>query len=242
MFKRADYNNVANSFLPGYVKAKKMGMDEKWAVKYGDEVAMYTQFLYTKLARSMFEETAAGRFLTPFTSWPRNFFELMAKWGTGRQSEVVKQWAKATGNAIPKVEATNREALLRYMALLAAAYGVERSTNLKATEYTGWTSVRSLGQFVGGELPSLQIIGGLAKIAVGAASAPAGDTQMLKEGWNEVRPDRMIGIVRQLSNIAEGKQDWLTLFLYLKKEGETEENMMKGRAPSPTRGSRRPRR
>ncbi len=91
MFKLADKQNVVDSFLAGYAKGKKLGLDEEWAIRLGDEVAASTQYYYTRMARSLFEESVAGRFLSPFTSWPRNFTELMAGCVQGKQSTVFAQ-------------------------------------------------------------------------------------------------------------------------------------------------------
>ncbi len=213
MFKWADKENVSNAFLAGYQKGKSLGLPREWAIKMGDEVAMNTQFLYTKMSRSLVEETALGRFFTPFTSWPRNWVELMGKWMTNRTSQTLKDYTAATGNVIQETR-FNRQEMLAYLALITMAYGVENNTDLKATEYTGWTSVRSISQFAGGDLPSLEVIGGVASLAAGLGLR---DQRMITDGWNKVKPNNMIGIYRNLENIATGKSDWLSLFLYLNR-------------------------
>ena len=232
MFKFADKQNVADSFLAGYSNAKALGLPREWAIRYGDEVAMNTQYLYTKMARSLFEDTTAGRFLTPFTSWPRNFMELLSKWALGRESIVLQQYAKATGKIV-KAPKTDRKALYSYMALLTGAYVAEGATPLKATQYTGWTSIKGLGQLIGGDIPAWQIPKALAGIIAGAAS---GDAAMVKQGWNEIRPDKFIQIIKQMEDIAEGKADILSLFMYLDRE---EMNQEKGRV-RPVPGRERP--
>ncbi len=217
LFKISDKVNVSNAFISGYTKGRRLGLPVEWAIKLGDEVATDTQFLYTRMANSIFEQTTTGKFLTPFTSWPRNFTELMGKWIEGRGYTTIQEYEKLTGKTIVK-ESHNallkRKQLLTYMAMVTSAYAVEKTTNLKANEYTGWTSIRNLGQLVGGEVPSLQLIGGLAQLVTGAFT---GDTTQMKKGWYEIRPDRFVGIIRELENLAQGKADWVDLFLYMEK-------------------------
>ncbi len=214
MFKFADKQNVADSFLAGYSQGKRLGLPREWAIKLGDEVAANTQYLYTKMARSLFEDTTAGRFLTPFTSWPRNFFELMTSWVQGRQSIVLNEYMKQTGKTVA-MPSKNMKPLLTYMTFLAGAYATEGATALRATEYTGWTSIANMGKLLGGDIPAWQIPRGLAYIAFGAAGQ---DSEMVKKGWSEIRPDKFIQIVRQLEGIAEGKIDPISIFLYLDRE------------------------
>ena len=61
----------------------------------------------------------------------------------------------------------------------------------------------------------MQIPKGIAYLVAGAAS---GDTTMIKKGWMEIRPDRFVMIIKQLEDIAEGKADILSLFLYLDRQ------------------------
>lgn len=220
MFKFADRINVENAFLSGYYKGKSLGLDRTWAVKMGDEVALNTQYLYTRMARSLFEETSVGRFLTPFTSWPRNWMELMAKWTTGRQSEVLLQYSKATGKSVGLSEnwAWRHKEFMAYLALVTAAFGVERGTNFKAQNYVGVTSWKSLADFASGDIPSLEIIGSLASLVGSMPDAASGDMKSMKAAWTRLRPDKQILIINQLTNIIQGKQDWLTLFLYMKQD------------------------
>lgn len=214
MFKFADKQNVSDSFLAGYAQGKQLGLPREWSIRLGDEVAANTQFLYTKMARSLLEETLIVRFLTPFTSWPRNFFELFTKFVQGRQSLVLQQYVKETGKNIVIPE-RDLKPLLTYMAILGGAYAAEGATAIKATEYTGWTSIKGLGRIIGGDIPSWQLIKGVSNIVAGAAS---GDERAIKEGWNDIRPDKFIQIIKQLEDIAEGKADILSLFFYLDRE------------------------
>ncbi|KKN57539.1 hypothetical protein LCGC14_0560850 [marine sediment metagenome] len=234
MFKFADKQNVSDAFLAGYSRAKTLGLPREWAIRYGDEVAMNTQYLYTKMSRSLFEDTTAGRLLSPFTSWTRNFIELLAKWGQGRQSIVLQQYAKATGKQVvaPK---RDMKSLYTYMAILTGAYVTEGATALRAVEYTGWTSISGLGRILGGDLPALQLPAGIFNIVGGAMT---GDERQLKEGWNDIRPDKFIQIIKQLEDIAEGKADILSLFMYLERQ---EMNQEEGRI-RPTPGRERPER
>ncbi len=220
MFKAADKENVKNSFLAGYAEAKRLApwAGEKFWIQRGDEVAMKTQYLYTRMARSLFEQSAVGGFLSPFTSWPRNFTELFTSWVKGTESMVYKQIATETGKKVP-TSAIPRKQLMTYLSLLIAAGTVEQTTDIRALEYTGWTSFKTLARLSGGDVPSLQIVGGLAQIVAGAA---AGDEAMVKEGVYKVRPDRLIGIIRQLEDISTGKRTPIDLFIYrqLKKAEE----------------------
>ena len=129
-------------------------------------------------------------------------------WTTGRPSIVLNQYMKETGRklAIPKKD---MKPLYTYMAILTGAYVVEGTTAFKAVQYTGWTSIGGLGRILGGDLPAIQLPKGLAFMVAGAMT---GDERMLKEGWNGVRPDKFIQIIKQLEDIAEGKTDILSLF------------------------------
>ena len=104
------------------------------------------------------------------------------------------------------------------MALVTAAFGVERGTNFKAQNYVGVTSWKSLADFASGDIPSLEIIGSLASLVGSMPDAASGDMKSMKAVWTRLRPDKQILIINQLSNIIQGKQDWLTLFLYMKQD------------------------
>ncbi|KKL12982.1 hypothetical protein LCGC14_2530320, partial [marine sediment metagenome] len=222
LFQRADRANVINSLKAGYAHAKRLGLSDEIAYQYADEVARATQFLYTKMARSMIEQSTVGRFVTPFTTWPRNFMELMAGWTTGRQSYVLQRYARelaerGLSNAKLTAELSRsgflgkRKELLRYMALLGGAYTVKETTDIKAFEYVGWTSISSLGRILGGELPALTIVRGLAEVVSGISQD---DMAEAKRGINRLRPDRFIAIIRQFEDVMSGKVDWMSLFIY----------------------------
>lgn len=236
-FKWADRQNVKNSFLAGYMEAKRMIPEagEAWWVKRGDEVAMKTQYLYTKMAQSLFESTAFGKFLTPFTSWPRNFIELQTQWFKGDISMVYKQYAREAGKAIPKqiISASKkRKQAMIYAMFLTSAYVAQKTTDIQALQYVGWTSYSNMARFIGGELPSLEMIGGLADVIGGAMGD---DPRQLGEGLRKISPDKFIGIIRQLEAIAEGKRDWIDLFIYREYQKAQEEERER-----PTRERERP--
>lgn len=238
MFKWADRQNVKNSFLAGYAEAKRMIPEagEKWWIQRADEVAMKTQYLYTRMAQSMFENTAFGRFLTPFTSWPRNFLELQAQWFKGDISMVYKQYAREAGKALPKQilsASKKRKQALIYAMLLGGAYVAQKTTDIQTLQYVGWTSYSNMARFIGGELPSLEMIGGLADVIGGAMGD---DPRQLGEGLRKISPDKFIGIIRQLEAIAEGKRDWIDLFIYREYQKAKEEERFK-RTPT-ERGGR----
>jgi len=140
--------------------------------------------------------------------------ELLSKWVQGRQSLVLQQYMKETGRQIT-IPKRDMKPLLTYMALLTGAYVTQGLTPIRAAEYTGWTSVQNFGRMIGGELPGLEIPAGLGLLVGGASS---GDTTAIKQGWNRVRPDRFVLIIKQLEDIAEGKADILSLFMYLDRE------------------------
>jgi hypothetical protein len=238
-FKWADRQNVKNSFLAGYAEAKRMIPEagEAWWVRRGDEVAMKTQYLYTKMAQSLFESTAFGKFLTPFTSWPRNFIELQAQWFKGDISMVYKQYAREAGKELPKqiISASRKRKQAQiYAMLLTSAYVTQKTTDIQALQYVGWTSYSNMARFIGGELPSLEMIGGLADVVGGAIGD---DPRQLAEGLRKISPDKFIGIIRQLEAIAEGKRDWIDLFIYREyQKAQAEE----GVRPRPSRERPRP--
>jgi hypothetical protein len=243
MFKWADKQNVTDSFLAGFMQGKSLKLPREWCIKLGDETAANTQYLYTKMARSLFEDTTTGRFLTPFTSWPRNFMELFASWAQGRPSLVLQDYIKQTGKVLPQVKKSHAS-MYAYLAMLTGAYITEGLTPLKALQYTGWTSIGQIAHILSGDIPAVSIPKGLAFMVAGAIT---GDDRMFQEGWREIRPDRFIQIVKQLEDIAEGKSDILSLFLYLDREemekwGETTGARERQRERPRERSRNRPRR
>lgn len=219
MFKKADRENVTNSYLAGYSRARSLGLPKEWAWRYGDEVAMNTQYMYTQLGGAQWSQSAVGRALSPLTTWPENWVELMMKWASGRQSYVLKEYMAQTGIRlkIPQNWLARRKELVSFLGMVAVAYAIEKNTNLKATSYTGWSSIPNMARMIGGELPGLAIPGGMAEIVAGALY---GDERLLKRGVNSLRPDQFIVIANQLENVMLGKSDWLSLFVYLNNKKE----------------------
>ncbi|KKL80249.1 hypothetical protein LCGC14_2006650, partial [marine sediment metagenome] len=77
--------NVKQAFLAGYAEAKDLYPDaprEMWKAR-GDEVAMDTQFLYTKINAASWSQSAPGRTGAMLTTWTFNFMELATKWAQG---------------------------------------------------------------------------------------------------------------------------------------------------------------
>ena len=234
--------NVPDAFLVGYAKGKELGLPAEWAYKYGDETVRRTQFMYTRMARSMLEEHPVGRFLSPFTSWPRNWLDLMSEWVTGAKSPTLQAYAyemtqkgltnPAIAQELARKGLSAREPLLRYLFLLTIAFGIEKSTKVRATEYLGWTTLQNIANMIGGSLPALSIPAGIAQVVAGAAT---GDSQMLKKGWNQARPDNWILIAKQIERVANGEADWLSLFIYLNKEAKKRQQFQ-WQSPAGTKG------
>lgn len=228
LFKRADQDNVGAAFLSGYKEATNLGLPHDVAVQRGDEVARHTQYIYTKMMTPVFNTTIPGRLLSVFTSWPKNWAELMVRWFKGRPSNVYKNYTKMTGKGVGgyaptgvKDEVTfkkNKSAVWRYLLLVGIALATHKKTKLKALYYTGWTSVRTLTDIGTLDLPGLSIPKDILGI-IGSLSM--GDTKRAKKHWNNIRPDKQILIIRQLEDIISGRKDWLNLFFYLdnKRDG-----------------------
>ena len=204
------------------MEAKSAGLPHEWAVKRGDEVARKTQYVYTKLMAPEFNQSTPGRLLSVFTTWPRNWAELMNKWIQGKPSKTYMDYVKTTGKPVKGYEPTgemnevqykkNRSALWRYLALVGIAMSIQQKTRLKALYYTGWTSISSLADMASGKVPGLNIPGNILGI-IGALSV--GDTDKAKRHWKNISPEKQILIVKELANIADGKKSWLNLFFYL---------------------------
>jgi len=227
MFKVADKKNVSDAFLAGYFEAEALGLPREWAIKRGDEVAADTQYIYSKIGGSMFSQSSGRRVLSTLTTWPENWTELMTKWIKGKKSRVYTDYEKATEKKItPDNWFLRRKALGLYFAILSLAYLIERTTRLRAGIYTGWTSLQSIARMIGGQLPGLELPKGAAYLTAGTLTL---DKKMIKQGWNIIRPDRVIIIVRELLDIMAGKKDWLQLFLYLEKQKK--EKLIKSSLP-----------
>jgi len=139
---------------------------------------------------------------------------------------------KQTGKQID-IPKTDMKPLMTYLALITGAMVTEGQTPVRGMEYIGWTSIGQLGRILGGDLPSLQVIGGIGKLVTGAFSA---NEDLLREGWGDVRPDRFIKIIAQLEDIAEGKTDILSLFMYMERDEMRKESKSNRRAfEKPTR-------
>lgn len=216
MFKISEGVNTSNAFLSGFFEAKDKGLPENICIQRGDEVAQRTQFLYTKLAGSSFAQSSPGRLLSAFTTWPINWAETMNDWIQGKQSEVYKEYEKTTGKKIsPDNWFLKRKALWIYLGLVGLGFLIERKTRLRALDYIGWTSLKSLADLASGEFAGLNIPGALARLSAGLAT---GDMKTAKTAWNEIRPDRFIVITKELEDIINGKKDWMSLFVSLEKE------------------------
>jgi len=212
MFRKADKINVSDAFLSGYSEARAKGLPADWAIKRGDEVAAKTQYVYSKLAGSIWNQSSIGRVLGTLTTWPTNWLEKFAEWGMGKPSMVYSDYAAATGKVVEgaKKPIFNKQ-FMTYMALVGLLYTVEKKTRIRASMYSGWTSLQMLGKLSSGNFPGLEWIGGIGYLLTGSLT---GDTTMIKSGWNKINPARTIAVVNQLLDIASGERDWLSFFVY----------------------------
>jgi len=131
MFRWADRQNVSDAFLSGYAEAKALmpQAGKEWWIKRGDEVAAHTQYIYTKLGGAEWSQSALGRVLSPLTTWPENWVELMTRWIGAKPSAVYKRYAAETGTEVTQIAwAARRKALILYMALVGSAYGIQAKT------------------------------------------------------------------------------------------------------------------
>ena len=215
-FRKVDLQNVSDSFLAGYAEAIGKGLPIEWAIKRGDEVAANTQYIYSRLGGAAWSQSSIGRFLSPLTTWPENFVELLSKWTLGKGSYVYKEFAAQTGKV---VEPTNwilrQKEILTFLGILTLAYLTETRTQFKALQYTGWTSIGYLVNIVKGQPPSLEIPGAVAEIVGGAMM---GDSTMIRRGWKKLQRNVIPNIVGQVEDVAAGDKNWLTLFIYLHPE------------------------
>jgi len=216
MFRKADKINVQNATLAGYAEGISKGLPHEWAMKRATEVAMKTQYLYTKLGSNFVAQSSLGRAITPFTSWPINFMELANQWVRGKGSRVFADYVKQTGKQIATGESRtmfNRQAMA-YLGLAAGAIGVQQETGFKAPLYTGQTSIASMANMVKGDIPGMTIPGAVAGLIGGAIS---GDTRQIKTSLNEIDPSRFVLIAKQFKDIASGDREWADLFVYREK-------------------------
>lgn len=219
MFRLADRTNVSNAFIAGYFEAKANGLPDKWAYKRADEVAMKTQWLYSKMAGAQWTQSAPGRLLGTLTTWPENWAELMNDWIKARPSLVYADYSKETGQKIGAVNwFARRRSLWTYLALASLGMLIHKKTRFKALYYTGWTSISSLADIARGQLAGLEIPAIMADLTAGILLA---DEKRLKRAWNKIKG--FIVITRELHDILTGEKDWINLFIYLepkKKKGK----------------------
>ena len=217
LFRKADEQNVKDAFLSGYAEAKRLYPDagrELW-IKRGDEVAANTQYLYTKMNSLAISQNGPGKVGAMLTTWAINWLELMNKFVRGRQSKVYQQLVESDPVKFKLKEKnwlTSRKSLLAYMAIVGLAYGLKEQdwNRLKAFEYTGFTSIRTFANLVGGEFPALQLPGAVVDLITGIALK---DERTITTAWNELK--RAFSILNQVERVASGERDWLSLLFYL---------------------------
>jgi len=218
-FRLADAQNVSDAFLAGYSEAKNLlpDADRQVWIDRGDEVAMDTQYLYTKLNSMPISQSAPGRVFAVLTTWSQNWIELMVKWGQANPSKVYTDLEQRTGIKLPKKNWSNtRKSLLLYMLIVGLAFKVADETRLRALEYTGLTSIEYIAGIIGGDFPALELPGAVASLVAGFMLQ---DERMMKSAWAELDPVDFVGILNQLEDVASGAKDWLTLFFYLDGKG-----------------------
>ncbi len=215
MFRTADKFNVSSAFCSGYQEARSLGLPDKIAMERGDEVARKTQYMYTKMASPEFNQAATGKVLGVFTSWPRNYAELLNHWYRGDVSEVYNNYEKETNVKVysEKWMSRHRSAIL-YSMMAALALYVEKKTRLKATQYIGFRTIESVPRFLAGQIAGLKLPLALSQVGVGVIGQ---NRQMLKQGLKNINPVDWFIILKELDDFDKGKKDWLDLFLYRSK-------------------------
>ena len=218
MFREADKFNVSSAFATGYQEAKSLGLPDPICIERGDEVARKTQYMYTKMASPEFNISVPGKILGVFTSWPRNWLELTNHWLRGDTSEVYQNYEKLTGKKVINENWVNRHrAAMTYAVIYALSMYVEQNTDIRATEYTGWSTIKSLPGWFSGQLAGLRLPLAISQIAVGAA---LNDDTMLKTGIKGVNPTNWFNVLKELDDIANGKKDWLDFYFYRNRKRE----------------------
>ena len=178
----------------------------------GDEVARKTQYMYTKMASPEFNQAATGKILGVFTSWPRNYAELMVHWYKGDVSEVYKNYERDTGVKVYSENWISRHrAAITYSMMAALALYMEKKTRLKATQYIGFRTIEAVPRFLAGQIAGLKLPLALSQVAVGAIGQ---NRQMLKQGLKNINPMSWFIILNELDDYDKGKKDWLDLLLY----------------------------
>jgi len=224
LFRKADEQNVKDAFLSGYAEAKRLFPEvgrDIW-IKRGDEVAMDTQYLYTKMNSLAIAQSGPGKVGAMLTTWAINWLELMNKFVQGKESRVYlaleKQpidLVKTPGGKfeLPKKNwLKTRQSIIVYMAIVGLAYFLKEQdwNRVRTFEYTGFTSIQTFANLVGGEFPGLELPGAVADLIVGVTLQ---DERKTKTAWNTLR--RSFSILNQVEAVASGEKDWLSLLFYL---------------------------
>ena len=215
MFRTADKFNVSSAFCSGYQEARSLGLPEKVCMERGDEVARKTQYMYTKMASPEFNQAATGKILGVFTSWPRNWLELMNHWYRGDVSEVYKNYERETGTKVYSEKwASRHRSAITYSMMAALALYLEKKTRFKATQYIGFRTIETVPRFLAGQIAGLKLPLALSQVAVGLIGQ---NRPMLKQGLKNINPINWFIILKELDDFDKGKKDWLDLFLYRSK-------------------------
>ena len=216
LFRKADEQNVKDAFLSGYAEAKRLYPDagrNLW-IKRGDEVAMDTQYLYTKMNSMEISQSGPGKVGAMLTTWAINWIELMVKFVRGRPSKVYQQLVDSDPRFTlqEKNWLTSRKSLLIYIAIVGLAYGLNEQdwNRVRAFEYTGFTSIQTFANLIGGEFPGLELPGAVADVITGTL---LGDDRKVTTGWNALK--RSFSILNQVERVASGEREWSSLFFYL---------------------------
>ena len=214
-FKTADKFNVSSAFCSGYQEARSLGCPEKICMERGDEVAEKTQYMYTKMASPEFNQAATGKVLGVFTSWPRNYLELMGHWIKGDVSEVYRNYYNETGVKVYSEDwmSRHRSAIIYAMMVTLAIYA-EKKTRLKATQYIGFRTIETIPRALAGQLAGLRLPLALFQTGVGIIGQ---NRQMLKQGLKNLNPIDWFILKNELEDFDSGKKDWLDLLLYRSK-------------------------
>ena len=225
LFRKADEQNVKDAFLSGYAEAKRLfpEQDRQVWIDRGDEVAADTQYLYTKMNSLAISQSGPGKVGAMLTTWGINWLELMNKFARGRGSRVYRKIAEdptiiftkdqSGAFSLPKRNwLKRRQSIIAYMTIVGLAYALKEQdwNRLKAFEYTGFTSIRTFANLVGGEFPALQLPGAVADLITGIT---LGDERRRNTAWNELK--RSFSILNQVERVASGEKDWLSLLFYL---------------------------
>ena len=212
MFRTADKFNVLSAFATGYQEAKSLGLPDHIAVERGDEVARKTQFMYTKMATPEVQTSAIGKTLGAFTSWPRNWAELIRHWGKGDVSEVYLNYEKQSGKKVYRDDWLSRhQSALRYAVIYALLMYAQSETDIKATQYGGFGTFTSLPRIMSGQLAALKLPVSLMEVVGGTLGQ---DERMVASGLRGLNPDQYFLAYKRVKEINEGKKDWLDFYFY----------------------------